>query len=122
VTRIAFYLDDDTAYRALRSGIARLGLGITFGDEHGLRGADDAAHLERATQLGAVLCSANLRDFSVLHRAWASNRSHAGIVLIPQQQWGVGEIIRRMARLADSMTSQEMVNRLEYLSDWGEPQ
>jgi hypothetical protein len=47
-------------------------------------------------------------------------RVHAGIVIIVQQRWTPGEIIRRMRRLSDNRTPADMRNWVEFLSDWGE--
>ena len=46
-------------------------------------------------------------------------RSHAGMVLVPQQHFGVGETIRRLDRLADAFEPNDMIDRVEYLTDWG---
>jgi hypothetical protein len=41
---------------------------------------------------------------------------HSGIIVSDQLEIGV--VIRRLLRLLDARTAQDMVNRLEFLGDW----
>jgi hypothetical protein len=45
-------------------------------------------------------------------------RAHAGIIVAPQQQYSVGEELRRIMRLISRCTAEHMQNRLEFLSSW----
>jgi len=40
---------------------------------------------------------------------------HGGIIVIPRQRYSVGEKIRRLCALIDSVSAEEMRNRLEFL-------
>ena len=46
-------------------------------------------------------------------------KNHAGIVIAPQQTYSIGEQMRRLLRMMHSLTAQEMMNRVEFLSAWG---
>ena len=46
------------------------------------------------------------------------NKSHAGIVLALQQQYGVGGQMRRLLQLIAHLTAEDMQNRVEFLSAW----
>ena len=46
------------------------------------------------------------------------NKSHAGIILANQQQYSVGEQMRRILRLSAAKTSNDMKNWVEFLSAW----
>ena len=59
-----FYLDDDVEELAVARALIAKGFDVIRSTEVGMRGADDEAHLERATAEGRVLISANRRDFS----------------------------------------------------------
>lgn len=86
-----------------------------------MSGRPDAEHLIFATEAGRVLVTGNIGDFNRLHRRWMDEgRHHAGILLIKQQRWSVGEVLRRLERLLDARSADDMVDRLEWLSDWGE--
>jgi len=49
-------------------------------------------------------------------------RTHAGIIVAPQQQYSVGEelrrIMRRIMRLISRCPAEQMQDRLEFLSSW----
>ena len=63
----------------------------------------DEKQSEYATIQGRVLYSFNVGDFCRLHSQWLANqRNHAGIVLAQQQQYSVGEQMRRLLRLVAS--------------------
>jgi hypothetical protein len=123
VTRVRLYFDDDSSSKAILAGLARVGIEALTSDDHGMRGADDGDHLRRATSLQAAIYSSNVRDYAKLHSQWMrSGLHHTGIVLVVQQRWGTGELLRRLARLSDALSAEEMADRLEHLGDWGEPQ
>jgi hypothetical protein len=74
-----------------------------------------------ATAQNRVLCSFNVGDFYRLHtRYMAEHRSPAGIALARQQPYSVGEYMRRLLKLMAYFTVEEMQNRVEFLSAWGE--
>jgi hypothetical protein len=67
-----------------------------------------------------VLCSGNRGDFSRLHTQWlADGQSYAGIVLIIRHRYSIGELSRRLERLAREIAAEEMADRVEYLTRWG---
>jgi Tfp pilus assembly protein PilZ len=81
----------------------------------------DEDHLVCATAAGRVLCSFNVGDFYRLHTNYmAQHKAHTGIILARQQQYSVGEHMRRLLNLIAHRTEEEMQNRVEFLSVWGE--
>jgi hypothetical protein len=86
--------------------------------EAGTTEETDESQLAFATAQGRIIYSFNVGDFYDLHTRWlSSQRSHAGIVLAHQGQFSVGEQIRRLVRLVNALSPEEMRNRLEFLSD-----
>ena len=86
-----------------------------------MNGKTDIEQLAFASQMGYVLCTANARDFYRLHREFlAIGRSHAGIVVRTEQRFSVGEQARRIVRIWETLSAENMVNRTESLSRWGE--
>jgi hypothetical protein len=64
-----------------------------------------------------VAVSANARDFASLHREWLEGgRSHFGILIIPQQRYSTGEIVRRILRLNSS--GFDLAGGIYYLSNF----
>ena len=81
----------------------------------------DEDHLVCAATAGRVLCSFNVGDFYRLHTNYmAQHKAHSGIILARQQQYAVGEHMRRLLNLIAHRTAEEMQNRVEFLSAWGE--
>jgi hypothetical protein len=67
-----------------------------------------------------VLFSFNRGDFFRLHTEYlAQGKSHAGIILANQQQYSVGEQMRRILRLTATKSATDMKNQIEFLSSWG---
>jgi hypothetical protein len=79
----------------------------------------DAEHLDYAASQGRVLYSFNRKDFYQLHIEYLQqNRFHAGIILARQQQYLVGEQMRRILKLSAMKSAEDMHNWLEFLSNW----
>jgi hypothetical protein len=111
------YLDDDSERVALVAALRRAGIDVVRSTDAGMRGSDDAAHLEFATAQGRVLYSANRRDFAALHaRLLANGRTHAGMILVTDQRIPVGQQIRRIIELQTSRDASQMQNVLEWLT------
>jgi len=78
---------------------------------------DDESHLMFAAAQGRVMVSANVCDFASLHRGWAEQGgTHFGILIIPQQRYSTGEIVRRMLRVDSSRF--DLTSGLYYLSNF----
>jgi hypothetical protein len=78
---------------------------------------DDESQPVLADSQSRVRVSANARDFASLHREWLERgRSHAGILIIPQQRYSTGEIIRRILRLTSS--GFDLSSGIYYLSNF----
>jgi hypothetical protein len=64
-----------------------------------------------------LLVTFNVAHFSALHSAWISmGRHHAGIVVSSQRP--IGDMLRRLLRLANTLNATAMQDRLEFLGDW----
>ena len=80
---------------------------------------DDRLHLEYATGQGRALYSFNRGDYFRLHTQYLSQgESHAGIILSRQQDYSVGEQMRRLLKLLASVSAENMRDRIEFLSAW----
>jgi hypothetical protein len=85
----------------------------------GLGGLDDERQLAYAADCACVLYSHNASDFFRLHAEWvAAGREHAGIILAPQQQYSIGEQLRRVLRIRARISAEGMRNRIEFLTNW----
>ena len=113
---LRFYFDEDTRSRALVRGLRVRGVDVLTVDEADLAGEPDEAQLAFASQEARVLYTFNAGDFHKLHGEFMTlGRDHAGIVVVVQQRYSVGEQIRRLARLSLSRSADEMRNMLVFL-------
>lgn len=114
---IRLYLDEDTINRALIKGLRARNLDILSAHEAGLVTIPDYEHLKHASSLDRVIFTFNTRDYARLHVQWLTEgQSHAGIIVSAQVD--IGLIIRRILRLVDTLTMNDMKDRLEFLSNW----
>jgi hypothetical protein len=79
----------------------------------------DAHHLEYATTERRALYSFNIGDFFRLHTSWlAQGKSHSGLILSKQQQYSIGEQMRRILKLIATRSAEEMQDHVEFLGAW----
>ncbi|MBC7930196.1 MAG: DUF5615 family PIN-like protein [Rubrivivax sp.] len=117
---IRLYLCEDAQDSDVVVALRQRGIDVLTADEADMRPRADADHLAYATAQNRALYSFNIRDYNILHAAsLAEGKSHTGIILAPQQRYGVGEQMRRLLRLIHTISAEEMRNRLEFLSTWG---
>ena len=117
---IRLYLDEDTVRHALIHALRSRGIDVLTPLETGMIAQPDEAQLEYAARESRVLYSFNVGDFCRLHCRWlADGRSHTGIVLARQQQYSVGEQMRRLLRLIAAKSVTGMADQLDFLSHWG---
>jgi hypothetical protein len=115
----ALYFDEDSVNRALIRALRARGMDVTNAVDAGHAGSPDRVQLEHATADGRVLFTYNVGDFFALHTQFRQEgRSHAGLILAVQQRYTVGEQLRRILRMNRERSSDDMRNRIEFLSAW----
>lgn len=86
--------------------------------EVGRRGESDDDQLLWATNEGRAILTFDVRDFARLHARWMTERRrHTGIVV--SQQRAIGDVLSRLFVLWSKVDAESMVDRLEFLGDWG---
>jgi hypothetical protein len=111
-----FFTDEDV-YGAVVPALRRAGIDAVSTREAGRQGLDDASQLEWVSTEGRVLVTFNVAHFADLHAKWLQHgRHHAGIVVSSQRP--IGDILRRLLRLAKAVDAESMRDRLEFLGDW----
>lgn len=112
-----FYFDEDSAQHRLIAALRSRGLDVATSLDTGMNARADEAQLIFASVHSRVLVSSNAGDFAALHHEWQKQgRAHSGIVIIPQQRYSTGEIVRRMLRLVSSRF--DVTNGIYYLSNF----
>jgi predicted heme/steroid binding protein len=117
--RIRLYLDEDSERHSLVRELRARGTDVITAAEAGMTGRTDEEQLDWAALNGRALYTFNRGHFYQLHSSWLrQDRTHSGIVL-SRQDLSVGEQLRRLLRLINRFTAEEMRNRVEFLSAWG---
>jgi hypothetical protein len=117
---MALYLDEDAQDNDLIHALRLRGVDVVGAWGAGMRQRDDEEHLLFATAQGRVLYGFTIGDFYRLHtEVLAQGRSPAGIILAKQQQYSVGEQMRRLLKLIATRSADEMKDLVEFLSAWG---
>jgi hypothetical protein len=110
---IRLYLDEDV-HKRLATALRLRQFDVTSVHELGRKGLSDEAQLQFATQEGRALFTYNVADFVQLHLDWlARGQTHAGIIL--SDQLPLGETLRRLLRLLNHITADEMRGQAYWL-------
>ncbi len=114
---IRLYLDEDTIRWALIQALRARNIDVLTAQEAAQMSVSDQAQLAFATAQNRTIFTFNTRDFAQLHKTYlAEGRSHSGIIVSDQLQ--VGVILRRLLKLIDTKSAEEMEDWLEFLSNW----
>jgi hypothetical protein len=112
-------MDEDSMDQALNRALRARAVDVQTALEAGMIERSDSDHLAYATEQGRVLCTYNIRDFWAIHLELLNHdRPHAGLILMPQQRFPLGELLRRLLSLSNILTQPEMVSRAEFISNW----
>jgi Domain of unknown function (DUF5615) len=113
---IPLYLDEDSMDKDLVNALRARGVDVITAADAEMLGCSDSDHLDYATRKGRVLYTFNRGDFYRLHTLYLTEgRSHAGIILAPQQRYSIGEQMRKLLEFASSKSSEQMQNQAEFL-------
>ncbi len=119
MSQIRLYFDEDIMEKSLVQALRVRDIDVVTVGETGRVGESDEAQLIWATVQGRVLYSSNIGDFCRLHNHFiAEGRSHAGIILVPQQRYSLGVKLPGILRLVGNKSAEEMVNQLEFFSKY----
>ena len=116
MSQLFLYLDEHVQ-SALAEALRARGVDILTTQEAKNIGLHDVGQLAFAAENRRSLFSYDKRHFARIHYEWMSiKRQHAGIIL--SDQLTIGLLLRRLMKLHFSLTTEDMINRLEYLSSW----
>jgi hypothetical protein len=112
-------MDEDMMSHSLVNALRSRGIDVKTVLEEKREGFSDESQLKWATREGRIICTANIADFIQLHiRFIEIGQEHSGIILVTQQQYSVGGYLRALMKLISSKTAEDMVNQIEFLSDY----
>ncbi|MEA5621263.1 DUF5615 family PIN-like protein [Cronbergia sp. UHCC 0137] len=119
MNQIRLYMDEDSGDTALVLPLKNRGVDIITTLGVNRLSFPDEEQLIWATLQNRVVYTSNIRDFYRLHTTFLSQgKSHAGMILVKQQYYSVGELMRGILRLVTVKSAEEMVNQVEFLGAW----
>ena len=114
---ISLYLDEDLSDHQIVGALRLADFNVLTSRESNMDGQSDQAQLAKAVALGRAIVTANIRDFVPLHRDYIlADQIHRGIVLVHQQRYSAGEILRRLVLLTSERRSID--SELHFLSNY----
>jgi hypothetical protein len=114
LSQIHLYFDEDAV-----AGLRSRGTNILTAFEAGMVSRGDEDHLGLAAGQGRVLYSFNDRDFYRIHTEWITSQRTTRASSLPSSNgYSIGEQIRSLSRLRETLSAEDMRNRVEFLSGW----
>lgn len=88
-----------------------------------MNGRSDAEQLAFAIRENRVIYTSNTRDFYPLHISiLREGGTHPGMLVWSRSRgYSIGEQSRRILRVWNALSADEMGGRVEFLGQWGEP-
>ena len=116
--KIELLLDEDVQVE-LADALKARGVNAVPAQELGRKGLSDEEQLKFAGNDNRTLFTYNVKDFVELHREFImEGKEHRGIIV--SKQLPIGEALKRLLSLVNILSAEDMVNRLEFLSNWKE--
>jgi len=108
---LRFYFDESVQI-AISEQLALNGIDVVSAHSLDTLGNDDLVHLQRATQMGRVICTYD-DDFLRLVVDFAD---HAGVVYVHQEKATIGGWVRAIRDLHSRITPEEAKGQVFFLS------
>lgn len=107
---ISLYLDENLSPK-IAVQLRRRGIAVVTPHDLGALGDSDVNHLQRATEMGYVLCTHDT-DYLVIA---STGTEHAGIVFGVQEQLAIGDWVKGLELICGVYDADNMKNHVEYL-------
>ncbi|MGB8217967.1 MAG: DUF5615 family PIN-like protein [Candidatus Methanoperedens sp.] len=109
--RIRIYADENVNV-AIVEGLKRRGVEVWSAIDKGNLGLSDEEQLSYALEEKATIFT---HDDDFLSMAEESGIEHCGIIYVHQQRLSVGECIRRLKAIVETMSPEDLHNRIIFL-------
>ncbi len=117
VEGIRLYFDEDAQQSSLIYALRARQIDILTANEAGKVGLSDQDQLAFAVSQNRTIFTFNRGDFVQLHIQYLhQDCNHCGIIV--SDQLDIGIIVRRLLKLLDARSIEDMQNKLEFLSNW----
>ena len=117
--RIKLYLDEDAQRASLTQSLRQHGVDVLITSEAAQISKSDESQLAFAASVGRTIYTYNVGDFTALHSEYLTQeKNHSGIIIGEQGRFGIGEQVRRLLRIVEAKSAEDMQNHIEFLSNW----
>ena len=117
--RIKLYLDEDAQRTSLAQSLRQHGVDVLTTSEAEQISKSDQSQLAFAASIERTIYTFNVGDFMVLHSDYLKEgKNHSGIIIGEQGRFGIGEQMRRLLRIVEAESAEEIENQIEFLSNW----
>lgn len=115
---VRLYLDADITPKLARL-LREHGYDVLSAHEVGNVELSDPEQMSFAASQGRALLTCNAQDFTPLFEEyWDADQEHSGVIV--SEQLPIGEMLRRMRNLLNSVTADEMRNNWRNLAEFAE--
>ncbi len=119
MSKILLYIDEDSMDEDFVQALKSRNVDVLTVADVAMLNRTDEEQIDWARENNRVIFSFNTRDFYRLHtNLIEQGLSHAGIILAPQQRYGIGELMRGVLKLIHTKSAEEIQGQIEFLSNW----
>ncbi len=116
---IKSYLDEDAQSTSLAQSLRQHGVDVLTTSAAEQISKSDPSQLHFAASVGRTIYTFNVGDFTALHSEYLiAEKNHSGIIIGEQGRFGIGEQMRRLLRIVEAKSAEELQNHIEFLSNW----
>jgi hypothetical protein len=116
MSAVRFFTDEDI-HGSVAAALRQAGFDAISTPESGrLQESDDSQLLWTASQ-GYSIVTFNVGHFVRRHVQWMQRHQHHTGIIVSRQR-PIGDVLRRLLHLANSLNADEMADRLVFLGDW----
>ena len=112
--KIRIYTDESTSV-AIAEGLKRRGVDAFSARDAGNLGLTDEEQLIYAGKEKATIFTHDTDFLQIAARWLDEGRTHQGIIYCHQKRYSVGECVRKLRMLTAVLSSEDMVNHIEFL-------
>jgi predicted nuclease of predicted toxin-antitoxin system len=112
--KIRIYTDESTSV-AIAEGLKRRGVDAFSARDAGNLGLTDEEQLIYARQEKVTIFTHDTDFLQIAARWLDEGRTHQGIIYCHQKRYSVGECVRKLRMLTAVLSSEDMVNHIEFL-------
>jgi predicted nuclease of predicted toxin-antitoxin system len=112
--RLRIYTDENVDVR-IAEGLRKREIDAFSAREKGALGFNDKQHFEKAKELKAVIFTHDPHFIGIAENLIKTGNEHYGLIFGEMHRFSIGECIRRLALYVELVSSEEMLNRIEFL-------